>query len=191
MPNDAWEGNFHTWLGMASAGSRRAATWQKVEKCRRRGVLGSTSQPRPRMTSRAALGPDRLAGTGTVAYAPVGGERVDEDQAATAVLVRGGSLARRLGGVGVGDLDPDCAPGGVVGQRQGEVPPRDPAVEDRVRGEFGDDEDDGVVRLGAVRVAPLGQLVGGEQSGEARTAAGGGETLRERRGRGGALRTWS
>lgn len=126
-------------------------------------------------------------------YAPVGGERVDEEQATAAVLVPAGSPARRQGGVGVGDLDTDDAPTLVVGQGQGqgqgqgEVSSGDAAMEDGVRGEFGDDEDGGVVRLGAVRVSPLGELLRGEQPGEARTASGGGEALRERTDRDGAL----
>uniref|UniRef100_UPI00384F4F53 hypothetical protein n=1 Tax=Streptomyces tendae TaxID=1932 RepID=UPI00384F4F53 len=66
---------------------------------------------------------------------------------------------RRLGGMGVGHLDPDDAPVLVVGEEEGEVPPGNAAVEYGVRREFGNDEDDGVVCLGAVRVAPLGELV--------------------------------
>jgi hypothetical protein len=77
--------------------------------------------------------------------------------------------------MGVGHLDPDDTSADVAGQRQGEVLPLGAAVEDRVRREFGDDED-AIVRLDAVRVAPLGQLVRGEQPGEARTAPGGEET---------------
>lgn len=142
------------------------------------------------MTSQGALGPHRLAGTEAVADAPVGGERINEDQATASVLVRAGSQALRPGGVGVGYLNPDDAPALVVGQGQGEVPSGDAPVEDGVRGEFGDDQDGGVVRLGAVRVAPLGELVRGEQPGEAGTTSSRGETLRERAYEGGGLGVW-
>lgn len=144
-------------------------------------------EPRLRVTSQGALGPHRFAGAEAVTYAPVSGERVDEEQAATAVLVGTGGPLRRLGGVGVGHLDPDDAPALVAGQGQGEVPPGDATVENGVRGEFGNEEDDGVVRLGAVRVAPLGELVRGEQPGKAGASTGGREALGERTGRGGAL----
>ncbi|MFF1293802.1 MULTISPECIES: hypothetical protein [unclassified Streptomyces] len=43
-----------------------------------------------------------------------------------------------------------------MGKGRGEAPPGDAAVEDGVRSEFSDDQADRVVRLGAVRVAPLG-----------------------------------
>lgn len=140
--------------------------------------------------NRRALGPHRLAGTEAVAYAPVDGERVDEEQATAPALVGTGGRARRQGGVGVGHLDPDDAPIVVAAEEQGEAPTRDTAVKDGVRGEFGDDEDDGVMHLGPARVTPLGELMRREQPGEAGTAPGGGETLGERTGVGGTLCAW-
>ncbi|MBL3666339.1 hypothetical protein JL475_10110 [Streptomyces sp. M2CJ-2] len=67
--------------------------------------------------------------------------------------------------MGVGHLDPDQALAVVVDETEGEVPPWNKAVKNRVRSELPDDEDDGVVRFGAVRVPPLGELVRGEQPG--------------------------
>ena len=71
-------------------------------------------------------------------------------------LVRIGSRSRQPGGVNAGHLDSDDAQTLVVGKGRGEAPPGDAAVEDGVRSEFSDDQADRVVRLGAVRVAPLG-----------------------------------
>lgn len=94
--------------------------------------------------------------------------------------------------MGVGHLDPDDVPALLEGQGEGEVPSRDTAVKNGVRSEFGDDEDDAVVRLGPSGVPLLGELVRGEQPGEAGTAPGGGETLRERAygGGGSAVQGW-
>ncbi|MFJ8851009.1 hypothetical protein [Streptomyces sp. NPDC102437] len=69
-------------------------------------------------------------------------------------LVRIGSRSRQPGGVNVGRLDSDDAQTLALVRGRGEAPPGDAAVENGVRGEFGDDQDDRVVCLGAVRVAP-------------------------------------
>lgn len=114
-----------------------------------------------------------------VQYLPPVGEGVDEDEPAATVAERPQRSYDGEGLVaGVGDLDTDTA--GDESEPQLEVPPRDPAVGHRVRGEFGDNHGDGVGDRGAVRDAPVVQLVQGEVAGEAGTSRGGAETLGER-----------
>jgi hypothetical protein len=68
--------------------------------------------------------------------------------------------------MGVGHLAPDDAADGLLGEEQGEAPAGYAAVEHGVGGEFGDDQRDRLVRRGAVRVPPLGELVRGRQPGK-------------------------
>lgn len=81
-------------------------------------------------------------------------------------------------GMGVGDLHADVA--GCALEAELEVPSRYAAVQDGVRGEFGDDEGDGLGGGSAVGVTPLVQLVHRQPACQPRTTPGGGETLRER-----------
>lgn len=70
--------------------------------------------------------------------------------------------------VGVGDLNPEGAAHDV--EQQLEVPARDAAVGGRVVRQFGHD-----VRRRVQRELPAAQLLGGEETSEARSARGGGQ----------------
>lgn len=88
----------------------------------------------------------------------------------------------------VGDLDPQNAATAVKdwgeSHREQEVPPGEPAMSDRVRGEFTHHQSGGVQLLTAPVLPPVDQLLSREQSGETRSAPGRAELLTEGRGRG-------
>lgn len=111
--------------------------------------------------------------------APTGGEGVDEDQPTAVVLVGGRHDEGGAGPVGVGHLDTDDAPAGVVTEQQGEVPSGYAAVQYGVRGELGDHDRDRVVVVRTAGVPPLDQLQSGKQACESGSASGRGEALHE------------
>ncbi|CAM5544811.1 hypothetical protein SATRM34S_04423 [Streptomyces atroolivaceus] len=150
-------------------------------------LSGLTGRRTSRTWGESVLSPDRLAWADAVMYAPSGGEGVDEHQPSTVVLVEGGNDVRGQFGPGIGYLDTDDAPGVVMTDEQGEVPARYAPVQYGVRRELRDHDRDRVVVARPAWVPPLDELKRGKQPGEARSAPGGGEALKELACRGGRM----